>query len=127
MIALQEAIAYLQHECLANHFYITHYAGCAVLFNKDTFHSDVKVKSIYLHDTRNGQQQVVSEGQSKWVLQAVISRASFRRIPRNGKSYFTMMSLHINNHFAKKRDIGKNLLLAVRTVMLPRANRHGGG
>ena len=29
-----------------------------------------------------------------------------------------MMSLHINNHFAKKRGIGQNLLLAVRTMML---------
>ena len=48
----------------------------------------------------------------------VISRASFRRIPRNGKSYFTMMSLHINNHSAKKRGIGNNLLLTVRTAML---------
>ena len=57
------------------------------------------------------------EGQSGWVLQAVISRASFRRIPRNGKSYFTMMSLHINNTHAKKRGIAKNLLLAVRIVM----------
>ena len=28
------------------------------------------------------------------------------------------MSLHINNHFAKKRGIGKNLLVTVRTVML---------
>ena len=49
--------------------------------------------------------------------QAVISRASFRRIPRNGKSYSTMMSLHFNNQVAKKRGIGKNLLLTVRTVM----------
>ena len=23
------------------YFYITHFAGCAVLFNKDTFHSDM--------------------------------------------------------------------------------------
>ena len=52
------------------------------------------------------------------VLQAVLSRASFRRIPRNGKSYFNVMSLHINDHLAKKRGIGKNLLLTVRTVML---------
>ena len=43
--------------------------------------------------------------------------ATFRRIPRNGKSYFTMMSLHINNQYAKKRGIAENLLLAVRTVM----------
>ena len=46
----------------------------------------------------------MKEGQSGWVLQAVISRSSFRRKPRKGKPYFTMMSLHINNHFAKKRD-----------------------
>ena len=55
------------------------------------------------------------EEQSGWVLQAVISRAW--RIPRNGKSYFTMMSLHINNAYAKKRGIAKNLLVTVRTVM----------
>ena len=29
-----------------------------------------------------------------------------------------MMSLHINSQYAKKRGFGKNLLLAVRTVML---------
>ena len=45
----------------------------------------------------------MKEGQSGWVLQAVISRASFRRLPLNGKSLFTMVSLHINNQFAKKR------------------------
>ena len=99
-------------------FYVKHYAGCAVLFNKDSFHSDIKVTSVYLHDTRNWQQQVMKEVQSGWVLEAVISRALFRRLPRNGKSFFTVMSLHINNHYAKKRGIGKKLLLAVRTVML---------
>ena len=80
---------------------MTHHAGCAVLFNKDTFYPDIKVSSIYLHDTRNGQHQIVNEGQSGLVLQAVISRASLRTLPRNGKSFFTMMSLHINNHFAR--------------------------
>ena len=50
-------------------------------------------------------------------MQAVISRAPFRRTPRNGKSYFTMMSLHINSTYAKKRGIAKNLLLAIRTVL----------
>ena len=29
-----------------------------------------------------------------------------------------MMSLHINNHFAKKRGIRKNILRTVRSVML---------
>ena len=88
------------------------------MFNKDTFHPDMKVTFVYLHDTRDGQQHVVREEQSGWVLQAVISRASFQRLPRNGKSFFTMMSSHINNQFAKKRGIGKKLLLTVRTVML---------
>ena len=59
----------------------------------------------------------MQEGQSGWAPQAVISRAYLRRIPRNGKSYFTMMSLHINDQLAKKRGIAKNLTLAVRTVM----------
>ena len=77
------------------------FAGCAILLNKDTFHPDIKVSSIHLHDTRNVQHQVINEGQSGWVSQAVISRASFQRLPRNGKSFFTMMSLHIN-HFVKK-------------------------
>ena len=58
------------------------------------------------------------ERQSGWVLQAVISRASFRGLPRKGKSFFTMMSQYINNRFAKKRGIGQKLLLTVRTVML---------
>ena len=48
----------------------------------------------------------------------VISRASFRRLPRNGKSLFTTMSLHINNQFAKKRGTGKKLLPTIRAVML---------
>ena len=50
----------------------------------DTFHPDIKVSSENLHDTRDVQHQVVNEGQSGWVLQGVISRASFRVPPRNG-------------------------------------------
>ena len=106
IIALQEAIEYFQHECLTSHFHLTRCARCAILFKKDTFHPGIKVSSIYLHDTRNGQQQVVNEGQLGWVFQAVISRVWFRRLPPNGKSFSTMMSLH-TNHFVKKRGLGK--------------------
>ena len=35
-----------------------------------------QVNSAYIHDTRNGQQHAVKKGQSGWVLQAVIPRAS---------------------------------------------------
>ena len=59
----------------------------------------------------------MNEGQSGWVPQGVISRASFRRPPRNGKSFFTVMSLHINNQFSKKRGIWSKLLLTIRAVM----------
>ena len=110
-IALREAVEYLQHECLMNHFYITHSASCAGLFNKDTFLSDVQVNSsVYIHDTRTGQ-QVVKEGQSGWVLQAVLSRASFRRLP-------CMMSLLINNQYAKKRRIDKKKNCYLQSVRM---------
>ena len=48
VITLQEAIEYADHELLTYRFHVTHHGGCAVLFNKDTFFPDVKVKSIYL-------------------------------------------------------------------------------
>ena len=51
-VALQETIEFLQHECLMNHLYFCHFAGCAVSFDKDTFHSDLWVDSVNIHDTR---------------------------------------------------------------------------
>ena len=50
IVTLQEAIEYLDHEFLTNRFHVTHCGGCAILFNKDTFFSDIKVTFIYLHD-----------------------------------------------------------------------------
>ena len=117
IVTLQEAIEYMDHEFLTTRFRVTHHGGCAILFNKDTFFPDIKVTSIYLHDLRHSQPDKVIEGEIGWVLQGVISKASFRRKPRGGKSSFTQMSLHINNNCAKKR-IGKKILLAIRAVML---------
>ena len=51
-------------------------------------------------------------------MQGVISNASFRLQPRGGKSSFTVMSMHINNNYAKKRGIGKKLPFTIRAVML---------
>ena len=50
---------------------VTPFGGCAILFNKDTFHSDIKVTSVYLHGTRDSQQNDVKEGESGWVPQGV--------------------------------------------------------
>ena len=33
IITLQEAIEYVDHELLVDRFHVTHYGGCAVLFN----------------------------------------------------------------------------------------------
>ena len=96
-------IEYVDHELLTNRFHVTHYGGCAVLFNKDTFFPDLPDK--------------VREGESGWVVQGVLSRASFRRHPPSGQKSLTDMSLHINNSYAKKRSIGKKLILTIREVM----------
>ena len=118
IITLQETIEYVDHELLTNRFRVTHYGGCAVLFNKDTFFPDVMVKSIYLHDIKRALPEKVFDGDTGWVLQGVLSRTSFRRQPPSGPKSFTVMSLHINNSCAKKRGIGKKLILTIRAVML---------
>ena len=73
---------------------------------------------MYLHDNRNDLSDKVREGDSGWVIQGVVSRAFFRRQPTSGQKSFTGMSSHISNNYAKKRGIGKKLLLTIRAVML---------
>ena len=89
-----------------------------MLFNKDTFYPDIEVKSIYLHDTRRELSDKVVEGDQGWVLQGVLSRASFRRRPLTGQKTFTVLSLHISNIYAKERRIAKKLILTIRAVLL---------
>ena len=50
VITLQEASEYVGHDILTNRSHVTHYA-CAILYNKETFYTNIEVKSIYLHDT----------------------------------------------------------------------------
>ena len=115
---MQEASDYVDHELLTNRFHVTHYAGCAVLFNKDTFYANVDVKSINLHDTRRDLPDQVMEGDQGWVLQGVLSRASFRRSPVSGQKCFAVLSLHISNIYAKKKGIAKKLILTLRAFMI---------
>ena len=107
IITLQEAIDY-----------VTHYGGCGVLSNKDTFYPDIEVKPIYLHDTRRELLDKVMEGDPGWVLQGVLSRASFRRRPLSCQKTFTVVSLHVGNIYVKKRSIAKKLILTFRAVMI---------
>ena len=58
------------------------------------------------------------EGEQGWVLQGVLSRASFRRPPVSGQVTFTVLSLHISNISAKKKGIAKKLILTLRAIMI---------
>ena len=98
VITLQETSEYVDHDILTNRFHVTHYGGCAILFNKGTFYPNIEVKSLYLHDTRRDLPDQVMEGQG-WVMQGVLL---FRRPPLSGHKTFTFVSLHITNIYAKK-------------------------
>ena len=103
VITLQEASEYVDHDILTNRFHVTHYGGCAILFNKDTFHTNVDVQSIYFKDTRRDLPDKVMEGDQGWVLQGALSRASFR----SGQKTFTVLSLHIGKCLRQKTVYSK--------------------
>ena len=103
---------------LTGRFHVTQCAGCAILFNKDTFFPNIDVKSIYLHDTRRDLPDQVMEGEQGWVMQGVLSRASFRRPPVSGQVTCTVLSVHISNIYAKKKGIAKKLILTLRAIMI---------
>ena len=109
---------YVDHDILTYRFHVTHYGGCPILFNKDTFHPNIDVKSIYLHDIRRDFPDQVMEGEQGWVMQGVLSRASFRRSPVSGQKSFTVLSQHVSNMYAKKKGIAKKLILTLRTIMI---------
>ena len=58
------------------------------------------------------------EGGQGWVMQGVLSRASFRRPPLSGRKFFTVLSLHTSNIYAKTRGIAKKLILTIRAIMI---------
>ena len=80
--------------------------------------STLTSKSIYLHDTRRGLPDQILEGEKGWVLQGVLSRASFRRAAVSGQKFFTVLSLHISNIYAKKKGIAMKLIQTLRGIMI---------
>ena len=106
IIALQEASGCVDHDM------------CASFFNKNTFYASVLyIKSIHLHDTRRDLPAQVMEGEQGWVLQGVLSGASFRRSPLRCQKSFTV-SLHISNIHIKKKGIAGKLNLTLRAIMI---------
>ena len=61
---------------------------------------------------------LMMEGDPVWVLQGVLSRASFCRPPISGQKTWTVLSLHISNIFDKKRCIAKKLTFTIRAIMI---------
>ena len=58
------------------------------------------------------------EGEQGWVMQGVLSLASFRRPPLSGQETFTVLTLHISNNYAKKKGIDKKLILTPGAIMI---------
>ena len=65
-----------------------------------------------LHDTRRRLQDHIVEGEHGWVLQGVVSRASFD-VPH---PVVKQPSPHINNVFARKRGIARTVIQAVHAL-----------
>ena len=120
VVTLQEASDYVDHDFLQERFHVTDYAGCAILFKKDTFYPDISVKSIYLHDTRRVVPDLVVEGEHGWVSTRSYCVTCFLSscCAASGQKFFTVLSLHISNIYAKKKGIAKKLILTLRAIMI---------
>ena len=105
IITLQEAIAYLDHEHLTNRFLC------------DSSRTPFTHQGFFCVPPRQ-RRSTGRERRTSRMGTAGCPRATFRRLPRNGKPFSATMSSHINNRFAKKRGIGKKILVAIRAMMV---------
>ena len=48
IVTLQEASDYVEHDILQERFHVTHFAGCAIFFNKDTWMSFLAMPFFFL-------------------------------------------------------------------------------
>ena len=101
---------FLQHDYVTRQFYVTHFSGCAVLFNKHTFES-LTWRSE--QSTSLLRSQIVLAG----LWRPSSPRLGVGRTPKNSKLHVTMISMHCQNTCAKKRSIALTMLLAVRSIM----------
>ena len=58
------------------------------------------------------------EGEQGWVLQGVLSRASFRGAAASDQQVFTVLSLHISNISVKEKGIAKKIIQTIRAIMI---------
>ena len=81
------------HQDITRQSYVAHCRGCLALFNSHTFEPDLEVKSINVPADK--------AHCGGWASEAVVTKARFRGISRNGKSNCAMMSLLCRNAAAK--------------------------
>ena len=120
VISLQEASEYVDHDILTGRFHVTHYGGCAILFDKDIFYPNpTSMSSPSTFMTQGEICPIKSWKENRdGFLQGVLSRAIFRRPPTSGQVTFTVLSLHVSNICAKKKGIAKKLILPLRAIMI---------
>ena len=90
----REASEYFEHVLLTSQFHVTHYAGFAILYKKET---------SCLHDTRWDLPIQVMEGGQRWVMQGVLSLASFRRTPPHGREGYDRVKVAYFHYRQKTR------------------------
>ena len=100
IITLQEVSEYVEHEILHERLHVT------------------SVKSVYLHDTRRGVQDHIVEGEQGWVLQGVLSRASFRRTAVSGQKVFTVCIPAYQQCLCQEKGIATKIIQTIRAIMI---------
>ena len=68
---------------------------------ENTFYPDISVKSFCFHDTKRIVQDHVVEGEHRWVLQGLLSRASFCHVAESRLKVFTVLSLRTSNNLCQ--------------------------
>ena len=69
--------------------------------SRDTFYPDINIKSIYFHNTKRDLPHQVMEGEQRWIMQGVLSRASFHP-PVSGQKSLTVLSQQYQQHLRQE-------------------------
>ena len=118
-ISLQEASDYVDHAILHERFYVTHFAGCRGSLQQGHF---------LLQRPASSPSTSTTPGESCTIRLSKAILAGFYKVLCHvlpfgvlqpvAQTVFTVLSLHINNVYAKKRGIAKKIIQAVRSLMI---------
>ena len=95
-VALQDSTGFMDADAIKNKFHIAYFRGCSTLCNKNTFEPDLETKSLFVPGNTILQ---------RIALEATITKAHFRRVPKDGITSFAVMLLHSHNDVAKRSAV----------------------